>query len=495
MKKTLTLLLLTLSCYILNAQNIKLYDVTPGNNSKGPFSLYAGADKLYFYAYDTTGYQVRLCSIDKNDSIRYHTSSRLWGTTHAKRLTTVNNNVIFGFPDSTTDYEPYILYPTGHYSLIEDLRPKFGSNPREMTTFGEKVYFIAEDSNIKESLFEYDNKSGNIQQVLTTYPSNFEIKNLIAYQDRIYFIMYNKVAGKELYTYDPKLQIYWRLSNILPQNTPNSYDIEYIDVDDNGLYFTVEEIGATYYIPNTLHLYKYDGIHEPYELPNSLVDNISKNHSKQDYGISVFKDAIYFSPPRSSNIIDYLLRYDLLSASLDTIPNTRYCKRFAIHHDKLYMNAYDTGTIKPSLYYYNGTKGIQNLQLPVSDPRDLTVFNDNLYFVAQSDDSTVGTEIFRFNDSSLTIENVLSPLSDIQLYPNPTSGDINIQFDSKENRDLEIIVTDIQGRVMYTEKRKAQANTENTINIPCTNFASGTYICNVKDKSGRLLLTKNFLKQ
>lgn len=481
MKKTLTLLFLTLSCHILNAQNLKLYDVTHGNNPKGPFSLHAGTDKLYFYAYDTTGYDVSLYSIDKKDNITQHTSTfRLWANT-SPNATTVNNNVIFTYADTVGNVEPYILHPNGQYNLIEDLSPNFGSDPRYMTTLRDKVYFVAYDSNRRERLYEYDDKSGKVEDIIKGQYSG--IRNLITFQDRIYFSMFNTSTGVELYTYDPKLKIFWRLSNM---NLSGS-DILQISINKNKLYYIISYKPTPYQYP--LAIYEYDGIHAPSILPNSTV------YGKQQYSMTVYNDAIYFNPIRP--FADNLLRYNLLNNNMEYFPDTKLkeFKYFTEYHGKLYLHAFDNDIGKTSLYYYDGTQPIVDLNLPVQDPRDLTVFNDNLYFVAQSDDSTVGTEIFRFNDSALTIENVLSPLSDIQLYPNPTSGNIQLQFSSKENRDLEIIVTDIQGRIVYTEKEQAYAGTNSTISIPCISFVSGTYICTIKDNSGRLLLTKKFVKQ
>lgn len=494
MKKTLTLLLLTLSCHILNAQNLKLYDVSPGSNVKGPIYLHAGTDKLYFYAYDTTGYDVSLYSIDKKDNITQHTSTfRLWANS-SPNVTTVNSNVIFTHADTVGNLEPYILYPNGQYNLTEDLNPNFGSVPRNMTTLKDKVYFVAYGSNRRENLFEYDDKTGKIKQLSDIYLSNYDIRNLIAHQDRLYFCMRNKVAGDELYTYDPKLQIYWRLSNITPQAI--HYSIAYIKASNNKLYFTVEHSSPQGSSIGELSIYEYDGIHEPSVLPNSTIKNLQLGYQREDNGMEIFDNSIYINPGRFTFNKD-LLRYSLLANTVDTIPNTnlKNSKYFVVYHGKLYMNAYDKNKNKHNIHYYTGAGELINLDLPLAEPTNLTIFNDNLYFVAQSDDSTIGTEIFRFNDSALTVENVLSPLSDIQLYPNPTSGNIQLQFSSKENRDLEIVVTDIQGRTVYTGNQKARATNNNSISISCIDFADGTYICTIKDNSGRLLLTKKFVKQ
>ncbi|MFT7588331.1 MAG: hypothetical protein ACI959_000538 [Limisphaerales bacterium] len=77
--------------------------------------------------------------------------------------------------------------------------------------------------------------------------------------------------------------------------------------------------------------------------------------------------------------------------------------------------------------------------------------------------------------SEASIERAQLFNDNVNVYPNPTSGDISVNFDLLESADLDIMVTDITGKVMmqYTELRDAG---NHTIVLPTATLPNGIYL-------------------
>ena len=77
------------------------------------------------------------------------------------------------------------------------------------------------------------------------------------------------------------------------------------------------------------------------------------------------------------------------------------------------------------------------------------------------------------------------------VFPNPTTSDVNLMFETTENASIIINVQDIFGRVILTQKMEANQGfnlvTVNTAEIP-----AGTYFLNLND--GSSILTKKIIK-
>jgi hypothetical protein len=65
-------------------------------------------------------------------------------------------------------------------------------------------------------------------------------------------------------------------------------------------------------------------------------------------------------------------------------------------------------------------------------------------------------------------------LSGFNLYPNPTNGNVTVEFENENVRTIEVI--DVTGRLIVLEKRAAQ-----TLQIDFTLFSAGVYYITVKD--------------
>jgi hypothetical protein len=80
----------------------------------------------------------------------------------------------------------------------------------------------------------------------------------------------------------------------------------------------------------------------------------------------------------------------------------------------------------------------------------------------------------------------------LTLYPNPTSNNFNIQWNSLSNERVQIRITDIAGKVIYSNAHTVNEGM-NLIEIDSQTWSSGYYMVelNVNDVVGRMKLVKN----
>lgn len=105
--------------------------------------------------------------------------------------------------------------------------------------------------------------------------------------------------------------------------------------------------------------------------------------------------------------------------------------------------------------------------------------NINIYAASPSDDLIVGLE----ENSSLGIFNV---------YPNPATSELNVQFESSINQVLEMEIVDVTGKTL--QQNLIQANTGNNVIVVDTEkFSSGVYF--IKMHSGSINQTVQFIVQ
>jgi hypothetical protein len=80
-----------------------------------------------------------------------------------------------------------------------------------------------------------------------------------------------------------------------------------------------------------------------------------------------------------------------------------------------------------------------------------------------------------FTGGFLALENTISN-ENFEVYPNPSSEEVNIRFQGELNQIVSII--DLSGKVIHTE------NAQNSLKINIANLANGTYILSVSNQTG-----------
>ncbi len=149
---------------------------------------------------------------------------------------------------------------------------------------------------------------------------------------------------------------------------------------------------------------------------------------------------------------------------------------------------------------------VNNGQLPriqVYDIKQQTIeawgsYNSGVIYVATNGRGVWSTDAFfqpyivgveEFEETVSTYENHLT------IFPNPTSNNATIRFDGKQGEDATIYVTDINGRIVHSDRLGKLDEGQIEYRLETNNLQSGMYIINISSNSGinrvsKLIVTK-----
>jgi hypothetical protein len=83
------------------------------------------------------------------------------------------------------------------------------------------------------------------------------------------------------------------------------------------------------------------------------------------------------------------------------------------------------------------------------------------------------------SEASVGIENIVA-LVDLNIYPNPSSSKVNIEFNLSEQHDVAVTLTDMLGRTVETITPKSYQSGETTLTIGADNaYQAGIYLVNI----------------
>lgn len=92
---------------------------------------------------------------------------------------------------------------------------------------------------------------------------------------------------------------------------------------------------------------------------------------------------------------------------------------------------------------------------------------------------TNSTPMVRMNfDESLSTDNVDAVEANVSIYPNPANDESNVNFTLENTSDVEITVTDLSGKVVFTTSLDNAATGQHTVAIPTANLSNGVYVVN-----------------
>jgi Secretion system C-terminal sorting domain len=69
--------------------------------------------------------------------------------------------------------------------------------------------------------------------------------------------------------------------------------------------------------------------------------------------------------------------------------------------------------------------------------------------------------------------------STLSVYPNPASGNVHVNFESKVSNTVTIQLMDVTGRIVYTQSANVQTGLNN-LNIDISSCNHGLYMMNIK---------------
>jgi ELWxxDGT repeat protein len=510
--KKLLLALITLFVAALNvfAQNkpYRAYLSTPVVISSGNGSGSVFNSKLYFQAFDssTSAYTCweftgsgnpakATANIDKNNIVD-------------------NGTIYYGYDDGTHGTEIYKWDGTNPPAMTQDLNPATtGSKGVDMqipVSLNNIIYFGGFDNTYGRELWKYD-PATNTGMRLTdinagtngSLVSNDE--KLIVFNNKIYFssVPSFNLGGKgELHCYDPSNGSTTMVADICPGSAGS--DPENMIIMGSKLYFAADD-GT-----HGREIYYYDGTN-PVQMALDLCPNTGSDKdgvSRLYPGVIAFNNKFYFwgkNNPSSTH-------YDLWS--FDPANNTAalaYAVRApgrigTVYHNKLYFteNTSTSGNVKSFLLSYDGINPPKYVDTSISlyyisltyYQNVMTIFNDDLYFPANTNAIPVNApyNLYRFNDTATSIQ-AINQIADVSLYPNPSTNKTTIGFSLREQQNLSLAITDINGRIVYSENKKQYQSGNSKIVVDMHSFATGNYTCRLTDEHNALVWSGKVVKE
>jgi ELWxxDGT repeat protein len=350
-----------------------------------------------------------------------------------------NGKLYFRANDGETGRELFVSDGTAEGTqLLVDLLPGEGNygynygSPDNLVEFKDKLYFTANNGETGRELFVSDGTAEGTQLLVDLLPgednygdnnSSFP-DNMVEFNEKLYFSANNGETGRELFVSDGTAEGTQLLADLRPEDDNYGYSSDsYPDnlVECNGkLYFTADD-GV-----HGNELFVSDGTTEGTQLladlrpgddnygysydsyPDNLVEYNGKLYFTADDGVHG-NDELFVSDGTTEGtqlLVDLCLGDNIYGDS-----NGSFIRNLVEYNGKLYFTA-DDGVHGNELFVTDGTTEGTQLVADIrpgqknnygyhygSNPYELTVVGDELFFRASNDE--VGSELFKltFDDS------------------------------------------------------------------------------------------------
>lgn len=443
------------------AGTVLVKDINPSTASSNPANLIVFNNALYFVANDgATGYE-------------------LWKTDGTEAGTTMVTDLYTGSTGA------FLSSSTSRYFAI-------------MNGY---LYFMAQGSSTTGyELWRTDGTSGGTTLVKDTYPGSGDgypnhLKNI---NGVLYFwARYSGGSDYELWKSDGTTNGTVLVKDIYPGSGANysggwdySTSTKYFTPDffqlGNNVYFTAQN-GT-----NGYELWKTDGTEAGTAMVKDIKPGTGDSFIGAGYtyyngysGLTLFNNELYFSakdgtaqPYHGQELwktngteAGTIMVKDIVAGTGDASPEF-----LTIYNNNLYFAAGSNNSSRVLWKTTDGTEANTTSISGVLNPNYLTVSNGILYFSAYASSGNLGTELYRFDMQLGTDE--LNKAKKITLYPNPVK---DILYFSEEVSNIKI--TDVAGRTVKNISTKGKS-----VNV--ANLASGVYMVNAITKSGETVNRK-----
>jgi ELWxxDGT repeat protein len=498
MKRSILSAALLAGAISANAQTV-VKDINPGTSGSFPYRMAAFGKNLAFTANDgTNGYELWLKDSSGTNlafNINPATASS-FSTTSNRSMATVGKFIYFPANNGTSGTELYRWDGTTAPTLAAEVYTGASSaGVDEVVAYKGKVYFDANDGNFGEELWVYDT-TANIAMRLTDINTGIGssiIQNITVYDTLVYFTAYTVANGQELYSYNPTTNSTTMVSDI--DAGANSSSPNNLIVIGNKLYFSAST--TTY----GRELYNYNGLNVM-----RLTDvaagglNTITNYASGQRLIAGFNNKVYFGGNDGTNL-GHLYAYDPATGNTALVYKTNPTGNSNISNvhsakNRIYFNA-DNGVNGNELWMFKGT-GVPTMVADIytgaisSNPAEFLQMGTTIYFRAA--DSANGTELFMLSDSTLGVKNIAFK-ADVNVYPNPTTGNATLAVTLENAQALNVSITDMAGRVVYNNGVVSYVSGKNEISLPVANMANGIYIYAIRSENGELMASGRLQKQ
>ncbi len=373
-----------------------------------------------------------------------------------------------------------------------------GSNITELVAIGRKVFFAYNDITNGKELWSYNEITKSIQRVSNIAPgaNSSNPRHLTTFQGRVYFVASNPTAvtgtGAELYMHNPSTNSTTLVADINPGTA--DADPASLKIINNKLYFSA--ITGAY--GRELYMLDSGNIQRVTDIADLGMDGIPSS----DIGVSMLCDVdsnIYFAGDDGTNgtqlyMLDTRTNVSSLVYNINPVGNGNL-KNFIRFGHNIYFSAND-GSNGNELWMYDGkTDPMLVADLNVgsnnSDPSNMTIYNGVLYFTAT--DITTGTELYMMKDPA-SVQNTKFD-ADVKTYPNPTTSNVYFDMNLKKNETLTIRIADITGREVYNSGMQKLSAGTHKMDVSLNSVAPGVYVYQIINNNGVNYLSGRIVKQ
>jgi ELWxxDGT repeat protein len=411
-------------------------------------------------------------------------------------IATLNSKLYF-VVDNITRHVLYAYDGTNPPTLAPGITTGlFISQPYELTTLANKIYFTAQDAlgNGNTHIWVYNGTSAPTK--LNTYQSttsNHVPSQLTPLNGKLYYSAPDSPSNiNKLYVLDPA-------TNSFNLVTTSSYPNGFVSpspafVIGTKIYFFAND-------PSTGNeIYSYDGT-----TATRLTDLAAGALPGCRNPMAYYNGAIYFSG--SVNGMTYQLYKLNTTTGVATLASTvnptgdAAISDMFVYKDNLYFGASNPAT-GHEVWKFNGNiatmvsdlnPGVGNGVNSFLNQRNslFNEFNGHLYFTG--DDGVHGEELFRINDAT-GIENVAFT-GQLNIYPNPVVTNATMDISLPAAQSLCITISDASGRQLFTTGSQRLSKGTNKITIPMQNFATGNYYYRIASAENKTMVSGTIGKQ
>lgn len=310
-------------------------------------------------------------------------------------FTEYNGKLYFGATEINSGNEIWVYNPgTGNVDILSDVPGN--SSPNGFTVLNGKLYFSGVDPVEGYGLQVYDDMTNTITPTSFITPgNNGHIVDITAYNGLLYFRAYDDALGNELMVYDPQTDI---ASMVIDLNPNGNGRVEDLFVFDNELFFQGDDgnIGV--------ELWKYNSTTQEVTL---VADINTGEESGNPQSFAIYDDQLYFRAFQQDFGYD-LYSYNPVDGTVTQrtdINGNLDPEYLTVYHDKIFFKGRYSPAVNAELVYYDAATEelvlVEDLSPSASNPRDLIVFNDKIYFGTYTEE--YGRELWEYNDTSLSI--------------------------------------------------------------------------------------------
>ena len=411
-------------------------------NSSNPAYLTEFNDRLYFtandgqsgnelWATDGTSSETQLVA-DINPGNYDSRYSYFPKSSYARNLVEFNDKLYFIANDGESGRELFVSDGTAEGTqLLADIRPGinnygsgYSSSAKDFTEFNDKLYFTANDGENGNELWVTDGTAEGTQLLVDLRPGTSNDgsgygsypSDLVEFNDKLYFVADNGKSGREIFVSDGTAEGTQLLIDFRPgansYRNYSSYPSNFIEFN-NKLYFTARNS------ENGNELFVSDGTAEGTQLLVDLRPGASNygNFSSYPNNFIEFNNKLYFTANDGESGSELFvsdgtaegtqlladIRLGSIGSDNNPFPLSSYIRDFTEFNGKLYFTA-EASEIGRELWVTDGTTAgtqlVEDLRPDSnndyafgSNPYNLTVVGDELFFRADNDET--GTELFK----------------------------------------------------------------------------------------------------